>query len=165
MNLRVPWSFAARVMWRWSCVLLLTCIVGDFSARWISVAIAQEAGKTAVNYRDPPREYQDFKASGWAVKIEKQMLVEDPALAQKAFARLEQKLAFLLTILPKHTHAELQTVTIFLMYGPRATGGGRDSGLMYHHQNAPDRFPDLDLRWRNCAVIHSAQNYVNISEF
>jgi hypothetical protein len=144
--------------------LLLAGVVEQSSARLGSFAAAQEAGKPVVNYRNPPREYQDFKASGWEVKIEKQMLTEDPMLAKKALARLEQKLSFLLTILPKHTIAELQTVTIFMMYGSRATGGGQDSGMTYHHTNAPDRFPELDLRWRNCAVIHSAQNYVNQSE-
>jgi len=149
-------------------MLLLSSVVGELPGRWGSVAIAQEAGKRdkpLINFRSPPREYQEFKTGGWDVKIEKQMLVEDQALAQRAFTRLEQKLAFLLTILPKHSHAELQQVPIYLMFGSRAAGGGDDSGANYVPKNGPDFHPDLDPRWRNSVVVKSAQNYVGLSEF
>jgi hypothetical protein len=147
---------------------VLATVVGIAFAQYGSIAQAQDAGKRdkpVINYRNPPREYQDFKTGNWVIKLEKQMLVEDPALAQRASARLEQKLALLLTILPKHTHAELQQVPIYLMFGPRATGGGEDSGLSYFQKNAPDFNLQLDPQWRHCVVIKSAPNYLALSEF
>jgi hypothetical protein len=150
-------------------VSLLTafCNLAFDVASWCAEANAQEAGprtKPSINYRDPPRAYEAFSSAGWEIRVEKQLLVEAPSLGNQAVERLKQKLATLLTLVPKLAHAQLQSVTVYLMYGSAATGGGEDSGAMYYPETAPDAYPDIDPRWRNCLVIRSARNYVGLSE-
>jgi hypothetical protein len=99
------------------------------------------------------------------VYVERQLMKEAPRIAERALARLEAKREVAIAALPEHARAEMRRIPFFLMYGPQATGGGRDNGLRYHPKNAPKFHPQLDERWENCIVIFSAHNYATISEF
>ncbi|MBS0210030.1 MAG: hypothetical protein JSS27_13860 [Planctomycetes bacterium] len=131
-------------------------------------AQAQPAGGTPqpkVNFREPPRQYKQFQQGGWTIHVEQELIDGDQATAQRAMQRLTQRLADVLQILPRDSHADLRKLPIFLLYGSKARGGGLDSGANYHQKNAPDFHPNLDSRWRSCLVIHSAANYVELSDF
>jgi hypothetical protein len=112
-----------------------------------------------VNYRDPRREYTSVPAAGWTIQVEAQALSEEPEPTGKAVARLAQKLNEALAALPEASRANLKKLQIFLMYGPKAKGGGRDNGCEYFQQRAPDCYQTLDQRWGNSIVIYSAANY------
>ncbi len=113
-----------------------------------------------VNYREPPREYETVSTNGWTIEVEKQLMSEDPELAGKAVARLSLKLNEALAALPEASRANLRKLKVFLMYGPKAKGGGRDNGTEYYQKDAPDCYQTLDPRWGNSLVIYSAENYV-----
>lgn len=118
-----------------------------------------------VDFRNPQRQYKQVRLDKWTVFVEKQLLSESPALARQAQARMKAMLAKALKALPKPSRANLQKLPIYLMYGPRARGGGRDNGLEYFQKNAPEYDKGLDLRWKSCVVIYCADNYVRISDF
>jgi hypothetical protein len=113
-----------------------------------------------VNYREPRREYASVAANDWTIEVEKQLLTEEPELAGKAVARLAQNLNAALAVLPEASRGKLKKVKIFLMYGPKAKGDGRDNGFEYHQRSAPDCYRTLDPRWGNGIVAYSAENYV-----
>lgn len=117
-----------------------------------------------VNYREPEREYEEVPAEGWTIQVEKQLVTEEPELAAKAAARFGKKLNEALAAFPEGSHAHLKKVKIFLMYGSKAKGGGRDSGFEYFQPHAPDCYKTLDPRWGNSIVAYSAANYVWQSE-
>ncbi len=118
-----------------------------------------------VDFRKPPREYVTTHAGKWTVMVEKQLHADTPALAKQALARLTKKLGEAMKALPEPSHAKLQKLRIFLMYGPKAKGGGHDEGLDYIQKNEPAHYKQLDPRWASGVVIYSAENYVQISEF
>ncbi len=107
----------------------------------------------------PPRRYSDRVLSGWSVSVEKQLLDEDRSTADKALAKLEAKLGEVNKVLPPESLRELQAVRIFLLYGPKATGGGRSSSFQYFRPGAPRYSPYLDDRMSNSILIFSAYNY------
>lgn len=160
-------------MWlqrRWLVLgaFLLFAMPGDqTSLLWQVASYAQETQKPKdqFDYRNPPREYEVRKLGRWSIQVEKQLVTDDPALAKKALERLEKKLNQALTALPKATHPTLLKLDYFLMYGPKAKGGGRTNGLEYFRKGQPERHPNLDPRWESCVVVHSAENYVQISDF
>jgi len=143
-----------------------------------SVAAADEAPKPAApprvtpkaielppfDFNHPPRAYVDTVLSGWNVSVEKQLIDEDPATAKKASARLEAKLEQVAKALPPATLDQLRTVRVFLMYGPKAKGGGRSSSFQYFRVGAPKWSPYLDERMANSVVIFSAYNYVALDD-
>ena len=83
----------------------------------------------AFDLNHPPRKYSERVLAGWNVFVEKQLLDEDPATAQKAIAKLEAKLGEAAKALPAPAVKALREVRIFLLYGPKATGGGRSSSF------------------------------------
>ncbi|MFT3883250.1 MAG: hypothetical protein QM703_26805 [Gemmatales bacterium] len=85
----------------------------------------------SVNYADPPREYETTHAGKWLVQVEKQLAVDAPHLSAKVLNRLEKKLGEALKVLPVSSQARLKKLDIYVMYGPKAKGGGRDNGLEY----------------------------------
>ena len=144
----------------------------------ISLALAGEAqpassqgrkapppDKELIDYRDPPRQYVEARASEWTVFVEKQLQDDNAALAKKAMTRLEKKLGEMLKALPEPSHADLKKVPIYLMYGPKAKGGGRGNGAAYFQKKAPENRKQLDPRWGSCVVIYSAENYAGLTEF
>jgi hypothetical protein len=58
----------------------------------------------------------------------------------------------------------VRKVKLFLMYGPKATGGGRKSGLEYFQRGAPHHHKWLDPRMASSIVIFDASNYLKLSE-
>lgn len=118
-----------------------------------------------IDYRNPLREYKDVRAGGRTIRVEKQLFVEARAGAQQAVTRLNNNIDRALEILPKESHAILERIPWFLMYGPRASNGGRDNGLAYHQRGAPDRHEHLDAAWGGSIVVYSAENYVKITDF
>jgi hypothetical protein len=118
-----------------------------------------------VNYNKPAREYETAAAGDWTVLLEKQLSSEAPDVAKKALARLKEKLPEAMKALPASSHATLKKLKFFLMYGPKAKGGGRDNGLEYFQKNAPEHHDDLDRRWGGNVVVYCAENYTQISDF
>lgn len=117
-----------------------------------------------VNYCFPVRSYEKMNLNGWKVYVEQPLIEVDPQLATQALARLEHKLNDAMDVLPVAAHKDFRRLDFYLMAGPQSVNGGRNSGLAYFRQNAPDYQKELDTRWRNCVVIYSAKNYVDLSE-
>ncbi len=120
--------------------------------------------KPIVNFRNPERVYQTVKRGKWSFEVEKQLITEAPAVAQLAVKRLELNLTQAFRLLPKPTQPVLKELKLFVMYGPKARGGGHDNGLEYYAANAPDFREHLDPRWSSCIVVYCAENYTKISD-
>jgi len=118
-----------------------------------------------VNFNDPPREYETVRAGEWTLKIEKQLLVDAPDVAQQARQRLEKKLVEALKALPDSSHARMKKLPFFLMYGPKSKGGGHDNGLEYFQKDAPKYDKRLDPLWSSSVAVYCAENYVQITDF
>jgi hypothetical protein len=118
-----------------------------------------------VDYRNPAREYRAVRVGRLTVSVENQLLTDAPETARLALARLERKVGEALEALPEPARAELRRIPLFLMYGPKARGGGRDNGLEYFQKDAPGHNPQIDPRWGHGVVVYCAENYVKISEF
>jgi hypothetical protein len=118
-----------------------------------------------VDYRQPPRQYITTHLGTWSVMVEAQLQTDAPELAKQALARLGKKLGEAMKALPAPSRASLQKLPIYLMYGPKATGGGRDNGLDYISRTGPDYYKQLDPRWKSSVIIYSAENYAQLSEF
>jgi len=120
-----------------------------------------------VNYRDPVREYEEVKTNKWTVEVEKQLVTDNPKLAGKAVARLEQMLEKALAAMPL-TDAyrdKMRNRKVFLMYGPKAKNDGRDNGAEYYQPHAPNCYTNLDTRWGGGIVVYCAGNYVWQTDF
>ncbi len=124
---------------------------------------AEKKKKPNVNFRDPAREYQTIKRSKWSFEVEKQLLDEAPAIANKALKRLQENLDEAFRTLPKSAQPILLELKWFVLYGPKSRGGGYDNGLEYCANNAPKYRDYLDERWSRCIVVHCAENYTEIS--
>jgi hypothetical protein len=136
-----------------------------------SRAAAQEARlsskppELAADYRDPPRAYERMPTSDGVFWVEKQLLEEDPRLAQAALDRLVHRRADALAALPAHARPGLAKVPFYLMYGPNARGGGQANGLRYIQAAAPKNHPHLDPSWGGAIVVFNAANYASITDF
>jgi hypothetical protein len=139
---------------------LATILVVGASAR------AQIApGPDTTNYQNPPRDYVSQRVGDLVISLEKQLIDENPGLAQRALARLAASREEALQRLPPASRAELRAIPFYLMYGSQAHGGGRDNGIFYAPSEAPLKRPLFDARWGNVIVVRSANNYASISEF
>lgn len=151
-------------------VFLLLCAVThgaescDGLAEPLATAPSGTDSRPAVNYREPLRVYETVHLGAWTLRVEKQLMQADEALARKALARLERKLCALDAIIPDAALPNLHRMAIYLMYGEKANQGGLASGASYYKQNAPEFQKNIDLRWRNCVVIKSAENYAKLPE-
>jgi hypothetical protein len=117
-----------------------------------------------VNFSSPPREYETVQVHSWTVLVEKQLLQQDKELAKKALDRLTQQLEELMRRLPKPSQEQFRKLTLFLMFGERSSGGGRDNGLEYFQKHAPQHYSNLDPRMASSILIYSADNYVWLPE-
>jgi hypothetical protein len=130
--------------------------------------MAQEApGKNKAekpDYRNPPRQYEDVTLGDRTFVVEAQLLREDPALARKSLARLKKNIDLTLEILPPHSHAQVAKQQFWMMYGPKATAGGKASGLAYFRPGSPKFDAKRDERWNSVVVVYDAKNYVAISD-
>jgi hypothetical protein len=117
-----------------------------------------------VDYRTPARSYKSVRVGGLTVAVEAQLLASEPETARRALERLSKKVAEALEALPAAARPALKAIPIVLMFGPKAHGGGRDNGLEYFRETAPDFHDNLDPRWRHVIVVYCAKNYMDISD-
>ena len=113
------------------------------------------------DFRHPPRQYVSLRQGGRSYFVEQNL---SPQRAQAAVNRLDTHLRASIQLLPSHSRPALRRLPVFVLEGPAAPGGGKDNGLEYFRQDAPDHFKTLDPRWRDCIVCYCAQNYQNISD-
>jgi hypothetical protein len=118
-----------------------------------------------VDFRHPVRTYRTVRLDNWRLRIEKQLLTDAPATAERAQRRLQRMLKRALRVLPEACRPRLSKLPIYLLYGPLAQGGGRDNGGEYFQKDAPLHHLHLDRRWCHCVVLYCAENYVRLSNF
>jgi hypothetical protein len=148
-----------------SCLIVLDAASGSVSAALWQVPKTPRADQPlAVDYQQPRRKYVAAKRGNLTVWVESQLKAEAPAIADRALDRLKAKRGEALAVLPKHARERLANVPFFLLYGPKARGGGRNNGLEYFQKDAPDRHEKLDPRWGDAIVVYCAQNYLDISD-
>jgi hypothetical protein len=121
--------------------------------------------KEQIDYRAPKRNYEKTTRGNAVVFLERELLNKDPALAQKALNRAMENRMAAIAFFPQPVRAELEEIPLYVMYGPKATGGGRANGARYFPKTAPDSHVWVDPDWRSVIVIHSAENYVKITDF
>jgi len=143
-------------------VLALACALAGGGAAAAQRAPPKFQGipQKPVNYRVPPREYVTSATNGWRLELEKQLTVDEPALAAKAAARLAANLNAALAALPAACRDKLRRHQVFLLYGPKAKHDGRDNGAEYFQPSAPACYTNLDVRWGGSIVVYCAANYV-----
>jgi hypothetical protein len=121
--------------------------------------------KKFVNFRDPARQYESLRIGEFKFTVEKQLLQQSPGLAKRSATRLAKNIDSALAILPDQAKPILKEIPFFLMYGSKAKGGGRDSGLAYFQKQAPKNRPELDKNWGSSIVVYSADNYSRLKDF
>lgn len=127
-------------------------------------AQAQERGKPRIDYREPSRDYVEMKVEERTFHVEMELVSEDPDLTQKVLARLNERIKDAIAIFPEHSRAGLEDMPFFVMYGEKATHGGRRSGMAYFRKEAPKHRKDIDARWGRSIVIYSAENYFKLRD-
>ncbi len=154
------WITRKRVVWRGGMLA-----AGVLAAHLAVAGTAPPPPQEPADYRNPPRAYEQRAVCGWTLWIEEELTERDPALCARAVDRLDRKLGEMLAVLPPATRTNLQRLPLYLMYGQKATAGGRSNGAEYYQRGAPRHFKHLDPRWEQCVVIYSAGNYVWLSDF
>ena len=120
--------------------------------------------KVVVNYRSPERAFEKVTIDDRVFIVEKQLLVEDSATARKALARLKFNIDLALSILPPHSHEQVAKQQFWLLYGKKAKGGGRDSGLAYFRPGSPKFDANRHEEWNSVVVVYHANNYVSLTD-
>jgi hypothetical protein len=114
---------------------------------------------TRVNYRYPARSYEKIN-SAWRIFIEQPEQKNDHLIYKKAIARLEKTLTLINKKFPVHTRAKLQTVTFYIMRGPKSSLGGENSILRYAHNGSTKDYSLHDQRWNNAVIIYNVDDYL-----
>lgn len=133
------------------------------SAALAVIAFCMPLAVGQIDFRTPQREY--ISSAGSSILVERQLLTEDPQIAEQAVATLQEKITLALSILPQHSRPMLEKIPFYVMYGPAAHGGGLGGGLEYFQRTAPEYRAHLDLNWRSCVVVYSGGNYTQLSDF
>jgi hypothetical protein len=156
---------------RLTCVVpfVVLCLAVTGGAAWQAFPQARRKAqapprKPAINFREPQRQYEQVNLGEWTVFVESQLASEAPDVANRALARLREKRAQALSSLPPHARAQLARIPFFVMYGPKAWGGGQGNGMEYFQKDAPEHHPLLDPRWKDVIVVYCAPNYLRVSE-
>ncbi len=144
--------------------LAVPTLVGAILLAGPGLATSQSSDKGQVDYRNPPRVYEEVSSGGRTYRVEKQLLEEDASTAREALERLGKNIDEAIETYPSHARKGLESVHFYVLYGSRAKSGGRDSGLIYFREEAPDHRADIDPDWRNVIVIYSADNYRKITD-
>ena len=144
---------------------VLALVVVSLVCQAVEAATSPPPPQEPADYRSPPRAYERHAAQGWTVWVEQELAERAPTLCARALDRLDRKLGELLAVLPPASHTKLRELPVYLMYGRKATAGGRTNGAEYYQRGAPRHFKHLDPRWEQCVVVYSAENYVWLSEF
>ena len=135
----------------------------QLSAALAVIAFCMPLAVGQIDFRTPQREY--ISSVGNNILVERQLLTEDPQIAEQAVARLQEKITLALSILPQHSRPVLEKIPFYVMCGPAAHGGGLGSGLEYFQRTAPEYRAHLDLNWSSCVVVYSGANYTQLSDF
>lgn len=129
---------------------------------------AQEAPgknkKEKPDFRNPPRQYEEVTIGGRTFVVEAELMQHEPALARRALIRLKKNIDLALEILPVHSHEHLAKQQFWMMYGPKAAGGGLPSGLAYFRPGSPKFDAKRDERWNSVIVVYDAKNYVSLTD-
>ena len=112
-----------------------------------------------VSFNDPPREYVTREMGKWIVLVEKELVDEEPDLAERALARFEKLLGKAFEAFPSSARAPLDRLRFFLMYGEKSKRGGRNNGLEYFQRTAPEHYKQLDSRMASSVLVYSATNW------
>lgn len=133
-----------------------------FVALWLAMTVAL----WGQDYHHPPRTYLTRHLRGWTVRVEQELERRDPELTNRSLGRLDQALEQMERRLPREARVDLrQRLTLYLMFGPRSSLGGRDNGLEYFRADAPGFHDWLDPQMGRSVVIYSADNWVGLSDF
>lgn len=135
--------------WAWAGVLLGTLVA------W---------GKPGVDYRSPTRSYDRLQLRGRGFWVERALLRQDAATARRACARYARVVDECLAALPAGCREELRPLNTYVLFGPKAPGGGLDNGLEYYRPGQPHSDASVDHRWSNCIVVYCAANYVGLTD-
>ena len=141
-------------------LLLLQLISGVAQAQ----TAKSDDRKDHPDYRNPPRQYEEVTIDDRTFIVEAQLIREEPAVTRKTLARLKQNVDLVLEILPKHSHEHVAKQQFWLLYGPKATGGGRDNGLAYFRPGSPKFDERRDERWNSVVVVYHAANYASLTD-
>ena len=163
--------------------VLLVVVLCESIGAWSGVATAQEPAErsevnrasnvrktapplqqTPVNFTSPIRGYVIRDLGRWTLYVERQLVEEDPQLAQRAEERLSTLLNQILDVIPVPSHARLGSLRLFLMHGVESRYGGRNNGLEYFAATAPEHYAHLDSRMASAILIYSATNWVWLPE-
>ena len=144
--------------------LALIVVVCGLSFINASSNVHAQGAKPKINYREPAREYVELQVDSRVFQVEKQLVDEDEELATAAVERLKARFDEALAIFPEHSREGLQDMPLFVLYGPKATHGGRPSGMAYFRKEAPTHRKDIDPRWGRSVVVYSADNYVKLRD-
>lgn len=118
----------------------------------------------AANYRVPERKWAEVSRGGRKFIVEQELLDRDPALAKKALARLKTNIDLALQILPEHAQPHVAKQQFWLLYGSKAKGGGKDSGLAYFRPGSPKFNKNRHKDWNSAVVVYSAKNYTKLTD-
>lgn len=146
-----------------SCTSLLAATFCFCAGTFAFPELGLAQSKPIINFHSPEREYRTIKRGKWSFEVEKQLLDEAPSIANRALKRLQENVDRAFRLLPKASHPVLLELKWFVMFGPKARGGGYDSGLEYCGPNAPTFRSYLDARWSRCIIVYCAENYLQIS--
>jgi hypothetical protein len=134
----------------------------------VAPVVAQEAPgankQAKPDFRNPPRQYEDVTIDDRTFVVEAQLLKEEPALARRSLVRLKKNIDLSLEILPPHSHPFVAKQQFWMMYGPKATAGGKDNGLAYFRPGSPKFDAKRDDRWNSVVVVYDASNYVALTD-
>ena len=125
----------------------------------------QNTDNELVNFRDPPRVYEEVKLGQRSIHLERQLIADAPAIGQQAALRLNANIDQALRLLPREARPKLEKLPWYLLYGPTAANGGRDNGLAYFQRDAPEHHALLDEKWGSTIVVYCAPNYRQLSDF
>ncbi len=136
--------------------LLVCCPAGAQQARVPPVE--------KIDFRNPERAFVDVPHGTRFIRVEKQLLDENRPLAMKSIERLKITMDLALDIFPGHSHPFIAKQQFWLMYGPKARGGGLPSGASYFRPGSPDSNKLLHPDWNSAVVVNDAENYLGLSE-
>lgn len=146
-------------------VRIRICFLLSVLALASTPASGQNPGaKAKPDYRTPARAFSEVKRGQRTFIVEKQLLDEDRATANKALDRLNTNIELALSILPRHSRKQVAKQKFWLLYGPKSTAGGRDNGLAYFRPGSPKFDEKRHEDWNSVVVVYHAQNYVSLTD-
>lgn len=145
--------------------VLLLAALGSGQREGLAQDATAPRKKADVNFRTPPRDFESVTVKGRVFRVEKQLLGESPAIADRVLRRLKQNIDLALRILPPHSHEQVSKQRFYLLYGPKARGGGWDRGLAYYRPGSPKFDERRHKDWNSVIVVFHAENYMKLSDF